>query len=187
MSINVGSIRKPGAASWFAGLVALFVFGVCCGIVSAQETSWQPVKGHIMTRWAKDVSPTNALPEYPRPMMKRERWENLNGIWEFAMRPKSEASRPDKFDGHILVPFCVESALSGVKKKVVETDLIWYHRTFNVPRQWAGKRLLLHFGAVDWETTVWINGIEATHEWEHACTEINFSLINKNAGSDRPQ
>ncbi|GAH04771.1 unnamed protein product, partial [marine sediment metagenome] len=90
--------------------------------------------------------------------MKRERWKNLNGLWEFTIRPKSEASRPDKFDGHILVPFCVESALSGVKKKVLETDQLWYHRVFDVPEDWSEQRILLHFGAVDWETTVWVNG-----------------------------
>ena len=164
MSICIGSIRKPGvAASWCAVLIATFILGTMCGPTGAQEASWQPVKGHIMTRWAKDVSSTNALPEYPRPMMKRENWKNLNGIWEFAMRPKGEASRPEKFDDHILVPFCVESALSGVKKKVVETDMLWYRRTFDMPREWAGRRILLHFGAVDWETTVWVNGKEATH------------------------
>jgi len=143
-------------------IAAFVAFGpglMCCAAEAEEEKpSWQPVKGHIMTRWAKDVSVTNALPEYPRPMMKRQNWKNLNGLWQYAIRPKSETSGPEKFDGQVLVPFCIESALSGVKKKVVETDLIWYHRTFNVPRQWAGKRLLLHFGAVDWETTVWVNG-----------------------------
>jgi len=142
----------------FGVVLAMFVVSACCGTVNAEAPSWQPVKGHLMTRWAKDVSPTRALPEYPRPMMKRERWKNLNGLWEFAMRPVDEKQRPEKFDDHILVPFCVESALSGVKTKVVETDRLWYRRTFDVPKQWAGKRLLLHFGAADWETTVWVNG-----------------------------
>ena len=164
MSNCIGSIRKrSAAASWCAVLIATFILAVMCGPTGAQEPSWEPVKGHIMTRWAKDVSATNALPEYPRPMMKRESWKNLNGIWEFAMRPKGEASRPEKFDDHILVPFCVESALSGVKKKVVETDMLWYRRRFDVPKAWASQHILLHFGAVDWETTVWVNGKEATH------------------------
>ena len=157
-------IRKPSvAASWCAVLITIFILGACFGMVSAKEPLWQPVKGHIMTCWAKDVSATNVLPEYPRPMMKRENWKNLNGLWEFAMRPKSNASRPEKFDDHILVPFSVESALSGIKKKVVETDRLWYRRNFDVPKEWTGRRLLLHFGAVDWETTVWINDKEATH------------------------
>jgi len=114
-----------------------------------------------MTRWAKDVSPTRALPEYPRPVMKRERWENLNGLWEYAIRRREETRRPAKFDGHVLVPFCIESALSGVKKKVTERDRIWYRRTFEVPGSWVGRRILLHFGAVDWDTTVWVNGSKA--------------------------
>jgi hypothetical protein len=146
-----------------------FGLGLTCSAAEtdAEKPSWEMVKGNIVTRWAKEVSPTNALPEYPRPMMRRERWKNLNGLWEFTMRPKSQASRPDKFDDQILVPFCVESALSGVKKKVVETDMLWYRRTFDVPRQWAGQRLLLHFGAVDWETTVWVKlGNDRLGQWQ---------------------
>ena len=148
-------------------IAAFVTFGpglMCCAAeADAEKPSWEMVKGDMVTRWAKEVSPTNALPEYPRPVMRRERWKNLNGLWEFTMRPKSEASQPDKFDDHILVPFCVESALSGVKKKVIETDMLWYRRTFEVPAEWAGQRVLLHFGAADWETTVWVNGHKATH------------------------
>jgi len=148
-------------------IAAFVTFGpglMCCAAeADAEKPSWEMVKGDMVTRWAKEVSPTNALGEYPRPVMRRERWKNLNGLWEFTMRPKSEATRPDKFDDHILVPFCVESALSGVKKKVVETDMLWYRRTFEVPAEWAGQHILLHFGAADWETTVWVNGHEATH------------------------
>ncbi len=148
-------------------IAAFLTFGpglMCCAVeADAEKPSWEMVEGDMVTRWAKEVSPTNALPEYPRPVMRRERWKNLNGLWEFAIRPKSEASRPEKFDDHILVPFCVESALSGIKKKVVETDMLWYRHTFDVPGAWAGQRILLHFGAVDWETTVWVNGHEATH------------------------
>ena len=157
-------IRKPGGrALWRTVLVATLVLGACCGISRAEELSWQPVEGQMMTRWAKEVTLETALPEYPRPMMVRDRWKNLNGLWEFAMRTADEKQCPEQFDSRILVPFCVESALSGVKKKVVETDRLWYRRTFDVPDAWAGQRILLHFGAVDWETTVWVNGKEATH------------------------
>ena len=159
MGIHIGSMRNLcSAISWCAGFAATSVLSALCGTVGAEESFWRPVEGHLMTRWAKDVSPTKALPEYPRPMMKREQWKNLNGLWEYAIRQKNETLRPDKFDGQVLVPFCIESALSGVKKKVVETDMLWYRRTFDVPTEWADKRLLLHFGAVDWETTVWVNG-----------------------------
>ncbi|MBL7154324.1 MAG: glycoside hydrolase family 2 [Phycisphaerae bacterium] len=121
------------------------------------------VKGDMVTRWAKEVSPANVLGEYPRPVMRRQRWKNLNGLWEFTIRPKSQAARPDKFDDHILVPFCVESGLSGVKKTVVETDMLWYRHTFDVPGEWTGQRILLHFGGVDWAASVWVNAREATH------------------------
>jgi len=111
----------------------------------------------IMSKWAKEVSADKVLPEYPRPQMVRKDWMNLNGQWEYAIRPKNQG-RPKVFDGSILVPFCVESALSGVQKKVGEDNRLWYRRSFDVPKKWSSKRVLLHFGAVDWETTVWVNG-----------------------------
>src|ERR1044071_997711 len=127
---------------------------------------WQPAKGPLMTRWARDVSPKNAHPEYPRPQMVRSEWQNLNGLWSYAVTEdggqKSEGGLrpPAKWDGEILVPFPIESALSGVMKRVYETNRLWYRRTFEVPKKWKGKNVLLHFGAVDWEATVWVNGKE---------------------------
>jgi len=112
-----------------------------------------------MTRWAKDVSPKNAHPEYPRPQMVRKDWQNLNGLWSYAVTDK-DAAQPVKWDGEILVPFPIESALSGVMKRVYETNRLWYRRTFTIPRGWKGKSMLLNFGAVDWETTVFVNGKE---------------------------
>ena len=119
--------------------------------------AYAPVKDHIMTKWAGDVRPDNVLPEYPRPQMVRKDWLNLNGLWDYAITPK-EISKCEKFEGKILVPFAVESALSGVGKTVGEKNELWYRRSFNVSSAWKGKRILLHFGAVDWETTVWLNG-----------------------------
>ena len=119
--------------------------------------SWKPVPGNIMTRWAKDVSPKNPHPEYPRPSLVREEWKNLNGLWDFSIVP-TNAPQPTTFDGKILVPFPVESALSGVKKTVGARNRLWYQRKFTVPRQWRGQRVLLHFGAVDWEAIVSVNG-----------------------------
>jgi hypothetical protein len=124
----------------------------------ALATDWAPKTAPLMTRWAKDVDPAKPLPEYPRPTMVRPEWQNLNGLWEYAIRPKAEG-KPDKFDGQILVPFPVESALSGVMKPVGPDKRLWYRRTFAVPAKWSGKTLL-HFGACDWETTVWVNGKE---------------------------
>ena len=114
-----------------------------------------------MTRWAKDVSPDKVLPEYPRPQMVRKEWQNLNGLWDYAIRPKGDSRPPlDGADGKILVPFPVQSALSGVMKDVSPDQRLWYARKFAVPKDWAGRRVLLHFGAVDWETTVVVNGKE---------------------------
>ena len=125
--------------------------------VSAAPNLWQPAQGPLMTRWAKDVSPKTAHSDYPRPQMVRKEWRNLNGLWDYAIRPRAE-KQPPAFDGEILVPFPVESALSGVMKSVGTENRLWYHRTFRLPNSWLKQRVLLHFGAVDWETTVWING-----------------------------
>ena len=117
-----------------------------------------------MSRWVKDVNPENPLPEYPRPQMKRNKWLNLNGLWDYAIRSYN-LTQINRFDGKILVPFPIESALSGVKKKVKGKHRIWYQRKFMLPDAWRGKKILLHFGAVDWETTVIINGKKVgTHQ-----------------------
>lgn len=128
-------------------------------VCSSMQGKWQPAKGLLITQWAKEVSPDNVHPEYPRPQMVREDWLNLNGLWEYAIRPKDEL-QPKNFDGEILVPFPVESALSGVMKPVGENNRLWYRRTFEIPHKWSGKRILLHFGAVDWESKICINGKE---------------------------
>ena len=121
--------------------------------------AWQPAEGPLMTRWAEDVSPENVWPEYPRPQMVRPEWTNLNGVWQYAIQDK-EAGKPAEWDGEILVPFAVESALSGVMKPVQPEQKLWYRRTFEAPAMNEDGRLLLHFGAVDWECTVWVNGTE---------------------------
>ncbi len=137
-------------------LPAILAFGLA--VMPAQQ-GWKPADGPLMTRWAKDVFPDRALPEYPRPQMVRKEWLNLNGLWDYAIRPRDEG-RPQGWDGKILVPFPVESALSGVMKTVGENNRLWYRRTFVIPAGWAGKRVLLHFGAVDWEAAVSLNGKE---------------------------
>ena len=121
------------------------------------SAEWQPAKAPLMTRWAKDVSPVNALPEYPRPQMARTEWLNLNGLWDFAVTARG-AAKPDDFAQKILVPFPAESALSGVMTNITEKDRLWYRRSFDLPPKWTGQHVLLHFGAVDFETTVMVNG-----------------------------
>ena len=134
-------------------VLVAFTFCLCspCGL-----QAWQPAAGPLQTRWTKDVSPQNAHPEYPRPQMARKEWLNLNGVWGFEMT--TGEAQPTVFGTDILVPFPVESALSGVMKHVSEEDRLWYRRTFNIPHRWIGRRVLLHFGAVDFEATVFVNG-----------------------------
>jgi hypothetical protein len=125
---------------------------------AAGAADWKPADGPLMTRWAKDVKPDNVLPEYPRPQLRRAAWMNLNGVWQLAFAKEGEDAPVGKdLPERILVPFPVESALSGVMKPA---ERLWYRRTFAVPtdKDWKDKRVLLHFGAVDWEATVWLNG-----------------------------
>ena len=128
---------------------------------SAQQAP-EAASGHVytsnlMTRWGRQVTPDNAWRSYPRPQMKRDRWLNLNGLWDYAIAPKA-APRPARMDGQILVPFPVESKLSRVARKVTPDDRIWYRRSFTVPADWQGQHVMLNFGAVDYEATVLVNG-----------------------------
>ena len=127
----------------------------CWLAAAARSAEWKPAEGPLMTRWAKDVSPSNVHPEYPRPQLVRSQWQNLNGLWELAIVDEPLKTPPKNFDKQILVPFPVESALSGVMDMVSH---VWYRRSFEVPANWHDKRMLLNFGAVDWEATVWVNG-----------------------------
>jgi hypothetical protein len=139
-----------------AGPLSLFFASLFLVQVAAQE-AWKPADGPLMTRWAKEVHPERVLPEYPRPLMVRKEWLNLNGLWDYAITSTNSA-RPLQFEGKILVPFPIESALSGVMRPVGESNTLWYRRTFEIPERWKGKQVLLHFGAVDWEATAWVNG-----------------------------
>ncbi|MFV0417467.1 MAG: glycoside hydrolase family 2 protein [Dysgonomonas sp.] len=117
---------------------------------------WKPAGDKIKTKWAETLDTKNVLPEYPRPIMERTDWANLNGLWEYAILPEGQ-TEPKKFDGQILVPFAVESSLSGVMKPLGKENELWYKRTFKVPSNWKKKSVLLHFGAVDWKTEVYVN------------------------------
>jgi len=121
------------------------------------EAQWTARDAPVMTRWAEDVSPDSVHPEYPRPQMVRTEWQNLNGLWEYAITPRNSA-RPAEWHSGILVPFPVESALSGVMERIDADQRLWYRRFFTLPGSWTDKRVLLHFGAVDWETMVQVNG-----------------------------
>ena len=120
---------------------------------------YAPAGDKIKTKWAAQVSPENALSEYPRPLMVRPEWKNLNGLWQYAITTKGEKA-PQQYEGDILVPFCIESSLSGVQKEVGPDNALWYQKTFAVPSGWKNGRILLHFGAVDWMADVWVNDIK---------------------------
>jgi glycosyl hydrolase family 2 len=167
-------------------LLVILIAVVAVSIGPTHAADWQPAKGPLMTRWAKDVSPDKVHPEYPRPQMVREKWTNLNGLWDYAVRPAAEGP-PATPDGHILVPFPVESALSGVMKRVGTNEKLWYHRTFQAVAPQNGGRLLLHFGAVDWHCEVQVNGTkvgEHTGGYDPFTFDITDSLKATNSNQE---
>lgn len=121
-----------------------------------ETITWKPAGDKIMTEWGENIDPNNVLPEYPRPQLVRGEWINLNGLWDYAIKPANE-EMPEIFDGKILVPFAVESALSGVGKSVGVDDALWYSREFKLPKEWKNSRIRLNFGAVDWKAEVYVD------------------------------
>ena len=127
------------------------------------SADWSLPTDGMMTRWGKAVTPENAWQPYPRPQFRREdAWQNLNGIWNYAIT-KQDAAKPDQppasIAGEILVPFAIESSLSGVKHLLRPDEVLWYRRSF-LHETPDGHRTMLHFEAVDYETVVYINSIE---------------------------
>ncbi|WP_233222138.1 glycoside hydrolase family 2 protein [Allosphingosinicella deserti] len=130
------------------------------GVADAQQAQARgaPVyTGLVTTKWGHKVTPENAWRSYPRPQLKRGAWQNLNGQWDYAITGAGVA-RPERMDGKILVPFPVESRLSGVARRIEPDDRLWYRRSFTVPADWTGQRVMLNFGGVDHEARVWVNG-----------------------------
>ncbi len=134
--------------------------------IAQENSTWKIVPGRISSPWAEKVDPANVLPEYPRPQMKRTEWINLNGLWQYSILPVSaDENVPASFQGNILVPYAVESALSGVGKTVGKDSILWYKKNITIPAKRSGKKLLLHFGAVDWRAEIYVNGTKVgSHE-----------------------
>jgi len=161
--------------STYLYLLVLFLVLGACTTDQKSDSEWQIADGPLLSFWSENVSPENALPEYPRPQMAREDWLNLNGLWEYAIIPKND-SMPEEWDGKILVPYPVESALSGVGKMVGTENKVWYRRTFIVPEGWNEKLIWLHFGAIDWEASVWVNGKDVgSHKGGYDAFSFNIS------------
>ncbi|ALG15030.1 glycoside hydrolase [Kibdelosporangium phytohabitans] len=137
-------------------LTALLLSLSTTAVPASAQPTWKPGKPPLTTPWTSQVGPANALPEYPRPQLTRDRWQNLNGVWEFAGAKAGEAPPIGKsLAERVLVPYPIESALSGIQRR---EDRMWYRRTFTVPERWRRDRVKLNFGAVDYDTTVWVNG-----------------------------
>jgi beta-galactosidase/beta-glucuronidase len=149
---------------------------VCFSALFAAD--WKVADNPLTTQWTEDVNPAHPLPEYPRPQMVRKDWINLNGLWDYAIRPQS--ATVTQYDGHILVPYPLESALSGVKKPLTAEQYLWYHRKFTAPNL-KGKRLLLHFGAVDWRAEVWVNG-KSVGKHEGGYDSFTFDITSEVKG-----
>jgi hypothetical protein len=150
-------------------------------LTTIAQPGWKMATIPVQSRWAKEVSPSNALAEYPRPQLVRANWQNLNGLWQYAITAK-DAATPSSFEGNILVPFAIESALSGVKKMVQPDQNLWYKKMITKPALKKGEKLLLHFGAVDWQATVFVNQKKVGF---HSGGYQNFTIditsaINKN-------
>jgi len=129
--------------------------GVLAGCTADNKPAWQPAENPLFTEWGLNIDPSGPWPEYPRPGLVRTEWMSLNGLWDYATCLKEE-ERPAP-QGKILVPYPVESALSGVRLRLTDSLALWYSRDFVVPKNWKEKQLILNFEASDWETTVWID------------------------------
>lgn len=164
----------------------LSAFILCIGSFAAMSQNWQPLRDKIVTPWAEQINPQKVLPQYPRPQMVRSGWQNLNGIWQYAITPVAQKTIPAKFDGNILVPFAVESALSGVGKMVGKDNVLWYQTTINLAKPSANNQTLLHFGAVDWQCEVFVNG-KSVGKHEGGYDPFYFNITAYLNGSKKQQ
>jgi hypothetical protein len=136
---------------------AVLFTAALASLCAADLKSWRPAPDSMLTAWGEQLTPETAWREYPRPALARTAWVNLNGLWQYAVTPLADATPPAQWTGDILVPFAIESALSGVKRRLTASDALWYRRSFAAPSAAARQRTLLNFEAVDYQATVWVN------------------------------
>lgn len=161
-------------------LTILFIALSVCTF-AAQKSTWAPAGDKIKTEWAERIDPNNVWAEYPRPQMIRGAWQNLNGLWNYAIT--AQDAETFATEGQILVPFAVESSLSGVQRRLSDNQALWYERTFTVPSNWKGKDVILHFEAVDWQAEVWVNGQKAgMHKGGYSAFSFNITPYLKKSG-----
>ena len=143
-----------------SSLTLLCMALLCACTSKSAKVEWTPAGDHIRTAWAENINPAKVHQEYPRPQMVRDSYLNLNGLWDYAITPGDATEMPEP-DGQILVPFPLESSLSGVAGSLDADHALWYKRTFKLPSGWKKKAVILHFGAVDWGCELWVNGHKA--------------------------
>jgi hypothetical protein len=157
------------------------------------QNKWQIQPLELPTRWTMSVTPQNALIEYPRPQMKRKQWQNLNGLWDYTISALNDSldlikfsgvELHEKYSGQILVPYPIESSLSGVKKQLLPDQILWYKRSFSYNSK-PGQNVLLHFGAVDNVATVYLNGKEVgRHYGGYTSFTVDLSSVVQNGDNE---
>ncbi len=135
----------------------------------------KPFPSELITQWGAEVTPQNAWAEYPRPQLVREAWQNLNGLWDFAITPIDDREIPTNWDGQILVPYCLESRLGGVQRKLDATEALWYRRTIKIDSL-LDQQTMLNFEAVDYRCEVFVNAMPVgVHQGGNTPFSFNIS------------
>lgn len=163
-SCDSGNSKNFSARSVIAGLWAKVLMDRELPKNEVPATGWEPKGNHIKTRWADEIDPQNVLPEYPRPLIVRDDWENLNGLWDYAIVTRRATPSDEDWKGQILVPFPIESSLSGVCMPLEPGMALWYKREISIPEDWNGRNVILHIGACDYETYIFANGVASRNQ-----------------------
>ena len=161
-------------------LIAVFISAMAHMFAYAASSK----ENRMKTVWADKVTSENVWQSYPRPQLQRSQWMNLNGLWLFAVTSQDTPKKLVKFEEQILVPFAIESSLSGVQRPFLPTEKLWYQRHFTLDDAWKGKNVILHFGAVDYECQVWVNNkLAGTHKGGNNPFSFDVTKFLKKGGA----